>query len=153
MSITSVVGQMSLHMITEDMKGLVKDLLNSEHKHVVFDCVENEIDHELSQLCSTVNPSVLRCTPAKELEKLTLERINSEFKTRAPHFHHMLAKFTCSPDSKYKYLRGEMDISLARLVCPMTSILQARCKEMNGWALKNSLVLQYGSCSNMVCNV
>ena len=50
------------------------------------------VNQEIKDLCSIGEPSLLRATSAEDLACITWEKINNEFKDRAPRFHQFLKK-------------------------------------------------------------
>ena len=111
----------------------------------------NSLSKELGDLCGKDTPSILRRTEVNHLHNLTLSAIQMELKERAPFFYDIMVAMCVSKDTKYNHMQLGTDIAMGKVVAPAAIILKSRCKDMKAWALKNSLALQYGGCSNMVC--
>ena len=108
------------------------------------------IDGEIESLCSKKDPSILRTTPASDLNQLTTESVLKEIEKRAPSFYRLLKHLCFSKGTKYSQNQGKHALNSAKIVSTATVLLKSRCKSMMAWAAKNALALQYGGCSNMV---
>ena len=121
----------------------------SDTQKIVIEEVLNVIDEEVEKLCGKKEPSILRTPQPTELKYLDLKTISEELKKRTPTFYRFCAKICTSQYTRAEYFRGNVNIKMSKIVCPAVMMLKARNREMNAWALKNSLALLYGKCSNM----
>lgn len=66
-------------------------------KDIVFDEAGKVITSELVDLCKLDNPSLLRSKEKENLQSLTWDSINEEFKVRCPKFHQFLLSSVSNP--------------------------------------------------------
>ena len=132
-----------LNLLSGNNEECVNEMLKTDMEQTVLDKILLKIQKEVKGLCSKENPSILRNNDKDSLSSLTWEKIDKEWKTRAPLFRQFLECCSANP-SQLRNKRKKGEALLPGIVTAGCKLLVVYNQEMNALQHINSAILLKG---------
>ena len=132
-----------LNLLNGNMEECVKELLQTNIEQTVLDRILIKVQKEVKGLCSKDNPSILRKNDKTSLSCFTWEKIEQEWKSRAPTFLRFLECCSTNP-SQIRNKRKKGEALLPGIVTAGCKLLVVYNQDMNAIQHINSGILLKG---------